>query len=170
MAPTVQELPLMTRNAFIHALESGVTGINIIATAGSAGRAGAVVDTLTSVSADRKLLMICLHRDHPLCPIIEENRRFSINVLSEMQKPIAQAFSGPDAQREGFEHGHWTESPAGNLLLHGAIAGFDCQLYNQLALDSHVLLVGEVQTVHRHPGMPLAKQARHYVLIQRDQP
>ncbi|WP_199257186.1 flavin reductase family protein, partial [Pantoea sp. BAV 3049] len=124
----------------------------------------------TFVSAEQRLLMICLHRDSPLCPAIEQNGGFSISVLSEVQKSLAQIFAAPTRNARTFNDSDWGESAEGQPLLHGAVASFNCQLANQLVLNSHVMLIGEVKTVHRHPGVPLARQARQYVLIQRDQP
>lgn len=168
MSATVKEVPLITRDAFVNALESCVTGVHVVATEGPGGKQGAVLNGMTFVSADPRLLMICLHRDHPLCSSIEENRSFSINVLAEGQKTTAQAFSSPPPDGT-LTTGNWTVSSQGTPLLHGAIASFDCELHQQLEVNEQVLLVGEVNAVYRHHGVPLARHARQYVLIQRDQ-
>ncbi|KAB8312493.1 flavin reductase [Erwinia endophytica] len=168
MHSTVRTLPLITRDALINAMESGVSGVYIIATDGAGGKAGGTISSLTFVSVEQRLLMICLHRDSPLCPAIEQNSGFSINMLSEGQKPLAQNFATASRHAQAFDPAHWSESAGGHPLLHGAVANFDCQLVNQLVLNSYVILVGEVNAVHRHPGVPLARQARQYVLIQRD--
>lgn len=168
MSATVKEVPLITRDAFVNALESCVTGVHVVATEGPGGKQEAVLNGMTFVSADPRLLMICVNRDHPLCSAIEENRSFSINVLAEGQKTTAQAFSAPHCSGL-LKTENWTVSSQCTPLLQGAIASFDCELYQQLEINEQVLLVGEVKAVYRHYGMPLARQARQYVLIQRDQ-
>ncbi|WP_147199872.1 flavin reductase family protein [Pantoea sp. MBD-2R] len=170
MHSIVKELPLITRDAFVSAMENCVSGVYLVASDGADGKAGGTLNSLTFVSAAQRLLMICLHRDSPLCPAIEQNGGFSINVLSELQKPLVQTFATSGRNAQAFDSPDWGESPEGHPLLHGAVANFDCQLTNQLVLNSHVMLIGMVKNVHCHPGIPLARQARQYVLIQRDQP
>jgi len=169
MSATVKEVPLITREAFISAMESCVTGVQIVATDGPAGREGATLSGMTAISTEPGMLMICLNRASSLCSAIEENRGFSVNVLAEGQKMAAHAFSTFAQGEPRFADPHWTISPEGTPLLQGAIASFDCRLHQQLAVNDKVLLVGEVSAVYRHYGVPLARQARQYVLIQRDQ-
>ncbi|WP_312239717.1 flavin reductase family protein [Pantoea sp.] len=169
MSSSVKELPLSARDAFLHATESCVAGVNIVATAGPGGSAAVTANAMISVSGEPPLMMISLRRDSPICTAIEENRRFSINVLSEVQKPLALRFAMPQVDSDPFDDDWTHESPASPQLKR-AVASFDCQLQNRFVLNNHVVLVGEVQTIHRHPGIPLARQARQFVLIQRDQP
>lgn len=169
MSATIKEVPLITREAFVNAMESCVTGVHIVATDGPGGNDGAILSGMTAISTEPRLLMICLHRHSSLCSAIEENRGFSVNVLAEGQKMAAHAFSMPAQDQPRFAAPHWTLSPEGTPLLQGAIASFDCQLHQQLTVNDRLLLVGEVTAVYRHYGVPLARQARQYVLIQRDQ-
>lgn len=170
MSPSVKELPLSVRDAFLHAAESCVAGVNIVATAGTGGNAAVTVNAMISVSGEPPLVMIALHRDSPICLAIAENRRFSISVLSEVQKRLALRFAMPQVGRDNFNDDDWTHELSGNPRLRMAVASFDCQLQNRFVLNSNLMLVGEVQTIHQHPGIPLARQARQFVLIQRDQP
>lgn len=168
MAATVQALPSVARNAFINAMESCVTGIAIAASSGPGGQAGCAVAAFASVSTEHRMLVVALPREQPFNAVVQTNGCFSLNVLAEEQRALAQLFADPLRMSEGFAAGSWQSSAEGNPLLAGAIASFDCLLAERLTLHDCLLLTGEVKTVYRHHGVPLARQARQFVLIQRD--
>ncbi|WP_414148079.1 flavin reductase family protein [Erwinia sp. BNK-24-b] len=169
MVSTVQALPSIARNAFINAMESCVTGVAIAASDGPGGQAGCTVTTFASLCAERRLLVIVLPSDQPFGSVVQANGCFCVNVLAEGQKALASLFTKTSPTSEAFTHGSWQSSAEGNPLLAGAVASLDCLLVERLTLYGCVLLTGEVTTVYRHHGTPLARQARQFVLIQRDQ-
>ncbi|MFS2222293.1 flavin reductase family protein [Pantoea sp. B65] len=169
MQPTLDKSSVaLTQEAFISAIGNCVTGVTVVATDGPGGQYGMTVSSMSSVSAEPPLLMICLHRSSLLCQAIAENRHFSVNVLSEEQKTVAQIFAGQVKTHDRFAHGDWSPGLTRSPRLAGAVACFECQLHSQFELGSHRVLVGEALGVQSNPLAPLAWQARQFVLVQSD--
>lgn len=169
MHPTLPGHPsALSRNAFIRALEHCVTGVAIIATDGPAGKFGAIVSAMNSVSAEPPLLMICIPHHENIFHVVDNNKYFSVNVLAEDQKEVAKMFAGQIKTDDCFAQAHWANGYHGIPLLSRALASFICQLHNQFELGNHTVLAGEVLDVKTRPVLPLAYQAQQYVLVQRD--
>ncbi|MCZ4057998.1 flavin reductase family protein [Pantoea sp. LMR881] len=170
MSSIVEALPAtLMRNSFIRALERGVTSVHIVATSGMAGKQGAICVAVQPVSTSPALLMVSLHQANPLCDAINKNRLFSVNTLSEQQKSLVKTFSS-DSEGDRFDPAIWTEERPGAPRLDAAIASIECALHSQFEAGTQQLFIGEALNVHIHPGMPLAWQARQFVLLQRDLP
>ena len=139
---------------FIHAMGAAVTGVTIVTTAGPIGR---TISAMCSVSADPALLLVSIRSDSPLRAAIAGHGSFAVNVLSDRQSALADAFAGP-ARR--FSPGDWYGTPP---LLHGAAARFICDVERLDAAGTHTLVLGAVTHAERGCAPPLAYTLRGYV-------
>jgi flavin reductase (DIM6/NTAB) family NADH-FMN oxidoreductase RutF len=70
--------------------------VTVVATNGKAGRRGAPVLALCSVSADPPTILVCLNGSSGIADEVAENRLFNVNILRVDQEVIAQRFAGHD--------------------------------------------------------------------------
>lgn len=152
------------RSAFLAAMARAATAVSIVATDGPAGRRGTTVSALSSVSAEPPLLLVCLHRLSPTCAAIDENGRFTVNLLAERQSEISDVFAGrglPEGA-DKFATGDWRQEPGGALRLAGAAATFHCALEAAHAHGTHRIFVGAVLDCAPGAERPLLYQERAY--------
>jgi len=157
------------RTDFLEGMSRAAATVNIITTAGPAGRAGLTVSAMTSVSADtpKPTLLICINaRSAGALPIIE-NGVFAVNVLGEGQADMSDVFAGRSGAQGDARFGcaHWQAGVTGAPLLDGALASFDCRVTHHRQIGTHHVLFGEVEAVHfSGEGRPLIYAQRCYAV------
>ncbi|MFE9762917.1 flavin reductase family protein [Streptomyces sp. NPDC005808] len=118
------------------------TGVTVITSGTGANTAGTTVNSFSSVSLEPPLVLICLHRDSRLLPVIQESGGFVVNVLTQQQRGVAHAFARRDSARvEDLPH---HRSEAGLPVLSEALAFLDCRLMAGYDGGDHTILLGEV--------------------------
>ena len=142
---------------FIRAMRGAATGVNIVTTDGPAGRFGLTVSAFSSVSAEPPMVLVCINRRSPACTAIGANRKFSINVLSEAQRPMADRFAGRPTVGKAYEFhkSFWRSSPTGSPILNESVASFDCSLETAVDAGTHAIFIGTVQSVESTGKSPL---------------
>ncbi|WP_405792643.1 flavin reductase family protein [Streptomyces sp. NBC_01506] len=125
-----------------------VTGVTVI-TSGSGDQAtGVTVNSFTSVSLDPPLVLICLHNDSRLRPVVESAGAYVVNFLSAAQEPLARTFAAKaTASLRDLSH-----SPAvtGTPVLDDALGFLACRVVSPFAFGDHTIFVGEVMEM----GLP----------------
>jgi flavin reductase (DIM6/NTAB) family NADH-FMN oxidoreductase RutF len=159
----------VTRAAFISAMSAAVTGVSVVTTDGTSGRLGLTVSSMTSVSADPPMLLVCINRRSPIVEAIRANGVFAVNVLGAHQAAVADTFAGrhDTAEPYDFASAEWRRAPGGTPLLVGAAARFDCRPASTADAGSHTIIVGEVVAADRGAVQPLAYVRRAYALPAR---
>ena len=150
--------------AFLDAMSRAVTGVNVVATDGAAGRYGLTVSAFASVSAEPPLLLVCINTNSPVSAAIESNGGFCVNVLDTDQRRIADAFAGRSSGGKAYEFdaADWCRAPSGAPRLCNAVASFDCAVESVLRRGTHYIVIGEPQAIFTHPGHPLLYTERRY--------
>ncbi len=119
---------------------------------------GTTVSTVTAVSRDPLLIAICLARRSTVASLAMAAQRFTVNMLSAGQAPLAGWFADPGrpgglAQFDGTE---WEPDPfSGAPLIAGALAGLGCRLVSSQTAGDHEILLAEVVTATAREGRPL---------------
>ena len=67
--------------AFRDAIARLPSGVNIVTTAGSAGKAGFTATAVASVSDDPPTVLVCLNRKSPQNRLIRENAQFAVQIV-----------------------------------------------------------------------------------------
>ena len=140
------------RNLFLEGMSRAATFVAVATTDGEAGRYGVTISSLTSVSADgdHPSLLACIHHLSPAATAILKNRAFCANLLGEGQQDLANLFAGRRSARMRHPASTvWLGTPgqAGQPMLDGATAAFECRLATALLWETHYIIVGKVTSV-----------------------
>jgi flavin reductase (DIM6/NTAB) family NADH-FMN oxidoreductase RutF len=155
------------RAAFLDGMTLTACTVNIVTTDGPAGRYGATVSAMSSVSADgeRPTLLVCMHHKVTAAAAIIDNGHFCVNVLRDGQARISDSFAGRLALPDGdkFSCTTWNSSPHGQPHIEGSLVNFDCRLQSRQQVGTHFVFIGEVLDVKPgESGSPLIYSNRAY--------
>lgn len=120
--------------------------VQLVTTAGTAGRRGLTLTASCSVSDNPPTVLICLQKSHPENQLFIENAVFAVNTLAGSHQQLADAFSGRIGltQDERFQLAEWDVLETGAPTLKGALAVFDCRVVSVQDHSTHHVLFGEV--------------------------
>lgn len=144
------------RDRFLEGMSHAAATVNIVTTDGPAGKAGATVSAMSSVSADsaRPSLLVCVNKNAFSAEIIRENKKFCVNVLRDTQAWISDGFAGRTGAEDKFTIGTWNKTGLGSWALENAVVTFDCELVEEILYGTHYIFIGEVEEAEVTPGGP----------------
>jgi flavin reductase len=134
------------------------TGVSVLTVERAPGRAhGMTANSLTSVSLDPLLLLICVDHRAQFLPMVKERKRFGVNILKEDQQPISRYFAqteeNPEVEaRLGIRY-RWTSG--GIPLLEDVLAHVACNVVASHVAGDHTIFLGEVESTEVFDGEPL---------------
>lgn len=147
------EAPAFDPLVFRAAMGAFATGVAVVMANHNGHLHGMTVNSLTSVSLDPPLLLVCPRRGSTTGLAMKSSGSFVVNILDERQREIAARFVGDFANRfDGLDLG---QSPCGFPVLANALAHFDCIVRNVYEGGDHDIVVGEVVSCTQRPGSPL---------------
>ena len=140
------------RDAFIRAMRSVASSVTVVTTDGPAGRHGATVSAFSSVSADPPTTLICLRDASRIARAVLRNNAYTVNVLPQSSREIANRFAGCDDERleDRFEG-----IACDGTAIRGATV-FACRVAQTVISGSHRIFIGHVTEVHHGGRAPLA--------------
>lgn len=130
-----------------------VRGVAVVTSRGERGEMYGVTTAGASVvGVEPPTLVVCVRRRSKLGTLLPRTHRFCVNVLSNRQRTVAEAFAG----RRGlavnkFKHGHWTIGSIGSPVLADTLASFECELDLLYGYPDHMIVVGRVGDVVLSP-------------------
>ncbi|GGB21798.1 flavin reductase family protein [Allosediminivita pacifica] len=104
-------------------------------------RLGRTVTAVFSLAVDPPSLLISIREDSELAATVRRAVGLSFTMLSQTQRPVAEAFAGHLAPAVRFDVGEWSAWPSGQPRLHGALACMDCALVDEMKVGGHSLFV-----------------------------
>jgi flavin reductase (DIM6/NTAB) family NADH-FMN oxidoreductase RutF len=151
MALTAPANPAPPRDAraFRDALGRLATGVALVTGAVDGERAGLIVNSLTSVSLDPRLISFCPSRTSHTWSRIRQTRRFGVNVLGLQHERFAVRATPPAADR--FAGLDWKLGHDGAPLITDALASFECAIVAEHPAGDHWIIVGQVVHMHISP-------------------
>jgi len=151
-------------NSFTNAMRRAVSGVSIVTTDGNHGRYGLTVSSMTSVSADPPMLLICINRNSVAHAAIAANRRFAVNVLASHQQHIASTFAGSTTLGPAyhFDNGDWSVTASGLPQLAEPAAIFECEIESSMEAGTHSIFLARVASASGRDIAPLAYFNREY--------
>ncbi|MDO5603934.1 MAG: flavin reductase family protein [Paracoccus sp. (in: a-proteobacteria)] len=138
--------------AFRDALGQFATGVTVVTVTAPDGPEGVTVNSFASVSLAPPLVLWSPGKFSRRHDLFAAARYFSVHVLAEDQKHLADRFTRNGAQFAGLDH---TVSPEGVAQIPGVLARFDCRRFAGHDAGDHTLVIGEVLRVATAPGRPL---------------
>ena len=129
------------------------TGVAVVTTEEDGRPHGMTVNSLTSVSLDPPLLLVCLTNGARSARAVAAAGRFAVNILSARQREIALRF----AQR-GEDHFAGLELEYGEHripVVPRALAHLDCDVDRIIDAGDHTVVLGAVRNVCSRDGEPL---------------
>ena len=127
------------RTQFRDAMSRLGAAVNIITTAGPAGRAGFTASAVCSVTDDPAMLLVCINRGSRAYPYVIQNGVMCVNVLGGPHRPVSDSFAGftTTTMDERFGTGSWTVLSTGAPALEGASAAVDCVIEDVVEKGTH---------------------------------
>jgi flavin reductase (DIM6/NTAB) family NADH-FMN oxidoreductase RutF len=92
---------VLTREEFRRVMGSFVTGVAVVTTTVDGEPHGMTVNSLTSVSLEPLLLLVCLTIGTRTANAVDRSGSFAINLLSQHQHDIADIFARPGGDHFG---------------------------------------------------------------------
>lgn len=118
------------------------TGVAVIATEWSGELFGATINSLTSVSLEPCMLLVCTSEGSATGTAIRNRGFFSVNILGQHQSELSARFTGNPQNR--FEDLAVAFSADGLPLLQGAAAQLCCRVAAIHKAGDHDIILGEV--------------------------
>ncbi|MEL6289117.1 MAG: flavin reductase family protein [Pseudomonadota bacterium] len=129
--------------ALRRALGTFLTGVTVVATRAPDGSPrGFTANSLTSVSLDPPLVLVCLGRSASSHDVFTRAEGYSVNILARDQRVVSTIFASDVPDR--FAHLDWQAGPNGNPIIEGAAAWLDCRMHRTVDAGDHTILIGEV--------------------------
>ena len=153
---------------FRQAMREFGAGVAIVACGAEETRAGCTVTALASLSLTPPTLLICLSRDAQTLKRLRETGAFSVNLLADRHRALADRFADRALRGAGrFAIGVWVPLVTGAPLLADALAAIDCRVEEILERHTHAIVVGAVVAVQRgESGPALAHWRSHYETLE----
>jgi flavin reductase (DIM6/NTAB) family NADH-FMN oxidoreductase RutF len=130
------------------------TGVAVVTTLDGDEPHGMTVNSLTSVSLEPPLLLVCLTTGARTTEAVVRHGRFAVNILGARQQEIALRFA-----RRGEDHFDGLSLEYGDHdvpVVPGALAHLECTVERHFEAGDHVVVFGSVTRVCDRPGAPLA--------------
>ena len=123
------------------------TGVTVVTTWDAEGHpAGLTASSVTSVSLDPPLVLVCVAHTAQSYPALHAHGRFAINILHLEHEQVARRFAssstlGPE-KFEGMTYRHGT---LGLPILENALAEIECTTEHVYPAGDHTIFVGRVE-------------------------
>ena len=130
------------------------TGVAVVTTEHDGRPDGMTVNSLTSVSLDSALLLVCFNHGARSVDAVRRSGRFAVNVLSRRQEAIALRFA-----KAGEDHFAGLELEYGGHrmpVVPNALAHLECEVDRLVEAGDHTIVIGAVTATCTAPGEPLA--------------
>jgi flavin reductase (DIM6/NTAB) family NADH-FMN oxidoreductase RutF len=142
------------RRQLRQALGCFATGVTVV-TVGGGTPHGMTANSFTAVSLEPPLVLVCVERDAVMHHALGRTGRFGISVLAAGQEDVAKHFADRGrplglAQFDAVDW--WTGRASGAPLIAGALAHYECTLWQRYGGGDHTIFVGALLTVDRNDG------------------
>lgn len=148
---------------FKDALARWATGVSVVTVNDGGLLYGITVSSLTSVSLEPPLVLICIADTNRMTAMIRTARRFAVSILREDQVDASNYFATPGREpTQGFVEieGEW--SVLRQPIVKGALGHLVCELHAIHDGGDHAIVVGQVVHADAEAGRPLLYWSRGY--------
>ena len=140
--------------AFRELLGRFATGVTVVTTTTQDGApVGMTANSVTSVSLEPPLVLICVHQDSGMHGAMTQAPGFVINVLASDQEHLSRHFAGTSGDR--FSGIGYRSGAHGAPILDGVLAHIECRQDSSIEAGDHTIFVGLVTGGAAESGHPL---------------
>lgn len=118
-----------------------VTGVSLVTSHGSGGPVGCTANSLTSLSLDPPLLLVCFDQSARSLSTVRETRRLAINILAWDQRELSKRFASSESHAQKFRGISW-HLLEGAPVIEGCLAHVVCGVEEEVHVGDHVIVVG----------------------------
>ena len=130
------------------------TGVTVVTAMSEQGPVGMTANAVASLSLRPLLLLVCFDNEARTLPVVQESRRFGVNVLTSGQAGLARLFASKRPETEKFaEVPHHIHD--GIPVIEGALAWVGCDLERLVEAGDHTIGIGAVTGAEAGDGDPL---------------
>lgn len=149
--------------SFRRAMRSWTTGVAVVLAAHEGESYGMTINSFTSLSLDPPLVTVVLKNDTRIFELVNRSRSFTVNILSDSQKEMAENFAGKLHGAERMSSLETQTLTSGASVLTEGLAWLDCRVVHTYAAGVNTLFVAEVTGAHvRSTDDPLVYHDRGY--------
>jgi flavin reductase (DIM6/NTAB) family NADH-FMN oxidoreductase RutF len=130
-----------------------VTGVTVVTVRTPTGGLGMTASSVTSLSLDPPLLLVCVGKDAMIHDALMRAERFGVTVLAAQQDGLARRFA--DLERQVLAERDLVLSPGGVPIFADALARIECQHRGHFAAGDHSIVTGTVEWSDLGEGWPL---------------
>ncbi|NJP66791.1 flavin reductase family protein [Streptomyces spiramenti] len=164
-----QAEPVPGRKACLDFFAGLAAGVAVVTASTDAGPVGTTVSTVTSLSAEPPLLLLCLAHASRTLDALRARDTFAVHLLAEGHAPRARRFSSA-APEERFAAESYEES-LGAPVLADTLRWSVCRTEEIRPYGDHCLVVGRLTALCSGPGRPLVWHDRAFhALAERGAP
>ncbi len=138
---------------FRRVMGSFATGVAVVTTSHGGEQFGTTVNSLTSVSLEPLIILVCLVKGSRTGAAIRDRGRFAVNLLNADQEEISRRFVSK-AQRR-FRRENASENAWSVPLMTGALAALVCDVHLVHEIGDHDVVYGRVLHCESSEGKPL---------------
>ncbi|WBU57576.1 flavin reductase family protein [Paracoccus sediminicola] len=138
--------------AFRDALGSFATGVTVVTIPSATGPQGLTANSFASLSLAPPLVLWSPGKFSRRHDLFAQAPYFSVHVLAEDQRDLAERFTRGGAQFDGLD---LAASPEHVPVIPGVLTRFDCALHDSHDAGDHTLVIGHVLRVEAGRGRPL---------------
>ena len=139
------------------------TGVTVVTASDQDGTpVGLTANSVTSVSLDPPLVLVCVSEKSSSLQAILASGGFAVNILGAGAADTAVRFAENTDRSDRFEGVGFSIKEGGGPVLEGVVAWIACGLYRTFEAGDHVILVGRVRDGAAAGGDPLLFFRRRY--------
>jgi flavin reductase (DIM6/NTAB) family NADH-FMN oxidoreductase RutF len=127
------------------------TGVTVVTVGGDSPH-GMTANSFTSVSLDPPLVQVNVGRRAVMHELLSAHGTFGVSVLAADQEPVARHFADrwrPQGLAQFDAVDWWPGHRTGAPLIAGAIATFECELWETYDGGDHTIFVGRIVSLER---------------------
>jgi flavin reductase (DIM6/NTAB) family NADH-FMN oxidoreductase RutF len=104
---------------------------------------GITINSFSSVSLDPPLVLFSINNKSSNLSLFKKNRYFSLNILSQEQQELANAFAAPkNSKKWGVEP--YFFGKFGNPIFQNSLVFFECKKHRVIKAGDHHIIIGEI--------------------------
>lgn len=138
---------------FRHVVGHLASGVTVITTDDAGVRYGMTASSVTSLSADPALMLVCLNNSVPTADAVSRSGRYVVNVLGQAHGELAQRFAMPSEDK--FAGVDVTTGVTGSPLIADVLAHIECEVVERVVGGTHTIFIGRVVSAAAGEGAPL---------------